>query len=1029
MAPSPDFLLVIFFTAILHVQAFSQDVHSAHTIYNSGVSELAKNPEKAYQLLEKAMRLSKENNDWDIYLKSVTKLGSFNLQNAEHRDEVFGWLKDAYQTVKDPHKNDDLAKLHYWIAEYYNRITIEIDTPIFHYKHALKIWTELKGETSQEVSNCYHGLGNIFKYYKFDFYEAEKCYEKALMIREKIGFDDQDALYKNYYSLAATNRSQFDFEKALSYGARTLEIAKNLGSYYSRAVTDRSQFEKAIAYNVTTLEEAKTLGIRRFELATGMVANIYRDMQQSDLAKTHYLTALRLNATTKDLESRAWYYLCLGENFKKDSLFTEALQHFNKAYVLYKNPAVKDQDLFLHLLTAMMETYSENNDDQNFGRIRKEIFGELSSLSKLQSESASLAWEEIGEHHFRKLNYDSALFCYQEGLKAAVKGFDSNDVSTNPSEGQIGFNYFISELLTKKASALKSKSLIDEDRALLGQSMDCLLLAERLVSLQRNSLDLEAAKWAFLDEQYDLYENILSTLHEGTAFFQKDTVHQLAFRYFEQSKARSLADALTQAEFSNQITAQDSLFRILNELKRQLFSTQDLINRELHATADSENLLKLRENIVQLDQKIQACKLAIEESHPGYFRAKYGYQNPSISEIQNLLREKRQVLIEFFWGNESVYAIGVGEKHVVFKKIGAVDSIASVVNNVLFHLHPDKSSMSVEAFDLYSTNAFKLYTILIEPFASLLTDINRIQIIPDGAIGQVPFEILLEGKAESKQVNYLALKYLIKSYAVGYAYSSSMLLDRESRRRSSHPSMLAVGFSGNQTFNGSSLKLRDIEGTEQELKALENRFESGRFLTDEDATEYNFKSIAPGFDIIHLAVHGMGDVQNDFAASLYFTSPASGDEDGELHAYELYGLKLKAFLAVLSSCESGLGRGYKGEGMISMASAFTYSGCENTLMSLWQVNDQASIELIDNFYSNLLDGESIDDALRKSKLSYLEKADELTADPKIWAPLVAYGTLDGLKLNDRSSIYLVAGGITILAILVLSFRRLKRSAS
>jgi hypothetical protein len=98
-------------------------------------------------------------------------------------------------------------------------------------------------------------------------------------------------------------------------------------------------------------------------------------------------------------------------------------------------------------------------------------------------------------------------------------------------------------------------------------------------------------------------------------------------------------------------------------------------------------------------------------------------------------------------------------------------------------------------------------------------------------------------------------------------------------------------------------------------------------------------------------------------------------------------------------------------------------------MSLWKVNDQASIELIDNFYSNLLDGESIDDALRKSKLRYLEKADELTADPKIWAPLVAYGSLDGLKGNDRSRIYLVAGGITILAILVLSFKRFKRSAS
>ena len=134
-------------------------------------------------------------------------------------------------------------------------MTNEIDRPIFHYRKAKKIWTTVKGEWSEEVSNCYHGLGNIYKYYKFDFYEAEKCYEKALLIREKIGFDDSDALYKNYYSLAATNRSQYDFEKALSYGTKALELAKQFGS--------------------------KELGPLRTEMSSGMLANIYRDMNQS----------------------------------------------------------------------------------------------------------------------------------------------------------------------------------------------------------------------------------------------------------------------------------------------------------------------------------------------------------------------------------------------------------------------------------------------------------------------------------------------------------------------------------------------------------------------------------------------------------------------------------------------------------------------------------------------------------------------------------------------------------------------------
>jgi len=64
-------------------------------------------------------------------------------------------------------------------------------------------------------------------------------------------------------------------------------------------------------------------------------------------------------------------------------------------------------------------------------------------------------------------------------------------------------------------------------------------------------------------------------------------------------------------------------------------------------------------------------------------------------------------------------------------------------------------------------------------------------------------------------------------------------------------------------------------------------------------------------------------------------------------------LKLKARLAVLSACESGLGKSYSGEGMVSMASAFTYAGCQDILMSLWKVQDQIAVQLMNDFYKNL----------------------------------------------------------------------------
>jgi len=84
------------------------------------------------------------------------------------------------------------------------------------------------------------------------------------------------------------------------------------------------------------------------------------------------------------------------------------------------------------------------------------------------------------------------------------------------------------------------------------------------------------------------------------------------------------------------------------------------------------------------------------------------------------------------------------------------------------------------------------------------------------------------------------------------------------------------------------------------------------------------------------------------------------------------------------------------------------------------VNDQASLQIMDNFYQHLSEGESIDEALKQAKLHYLASSDELTADPKVWAPLIAYGHLDNVFKKDNSRIYIITGFCSAV-ILLLSF--------
>jgi CHAT domain-containing protein len=173
-----------------------------------------------------------------------------------------------------------------------------------------------------------------------------------------------------------------------------------------------------------------------------------------------------------------------------------------------------------------------------------------------------------------------------------------------------------------------------------------------------------------------------------------------------------------------------------------------------------------------------------------------------------------------------------------------------------------------------------------------------------------------------------------------------------------------------------------------------------QFLS-EAATEKAFWQHAPHSRILHLAMHSSLDVENPLFSTLVF-SQANEDtldtqNDGFLHAYELYQMNLNADLIVLSACESGYGKLLQGEGMMSLARSFQYAGSKNILMSLWQVDDKSTSDLMMQFYKNLDRGLPKDEALRKAKLNLLENSP--FRHPCYWAGFILSG--DDLPIRHR----------------------------
>ena len=178
----------------------------------------------------------------------------------------------------------------------------------------------------------------------------------------------------------------------------------------------------------------------------------------------------------------------------------------------------------------------------------------------------------------------------------------------------------------------------------------------------------------------------------------------------------------------------------------------------------------------------------------------------------------------------------------------------------------------------------------------------------------------------------------------------------------------------------------DANSLNSNLKAMD--FSASRALaTSSELGQYRY---------LHFATHGVLDTERaDLSALLLSLVDESGKaQDGFLRAYDIYNLSLSADLVVLSACQTGLGKEYKGEGLVGLTRGFMYAGAARVVVSLWNVNDRATSELMAKFYQKMLpkNGEAVERpaaALRSAQIEMWKQ--KQWAAPYYWAAFVLQG--------------------------------------
>lgn len=319
--------------------------------------------------------------------------------------------------------------------------------------------------------------------------------------------------------------------------------------------------------------------------------------------------------------------------------------------------------------------------------------------------------------------------------------------------------------------------------------------------------------------------------------------------------------------------------------------------------------------------------------------------------------------------------------------------------------------------DLPSTAqaADALSQILLAPIARKLQN-QRLLIIPDGALRTISFAALTVPGTDPK-AEFVPL--LVNHEIVYLPSASSLHVLRETELKNRTPAPKTLAVLANPVFNA--------EGTSQlETSALDLELELDRSalkrsclgkLTDLPDTETEAREIlkhvppaerlvATGFDAsyefvtspqirqyrnIHFATHGcFDDNPNLSGIALSRVDRQGNSRKGFLRLQDIFQLDLPAELVVLSACETAKGKDIRGNGIVGLTRGFMYAGSARVVSSLWNVNDEATAELMHLFYQEMLSAnKSPAAALRAAQLQMWQQ--KKWQNPYSWAAFTLQG--------------------------------------
>lgn len=249
----------------------------------------------------------------------------------------------------------------------------------------------------------------------------------------------------------------------------------------------------------------------------------------------------------------------------------------------------------------------------------------------------------------------------------------------------------------------------------------------------------------------------------------------------------------------------------------------------------------------------------------------------------------------------------------------------------------------------------------IFPIEEIIRKKKLLIIVPHRNLHHLPFSLLFTFDRE----------YLISKYEIVYLSGPRLL-------------KICHGQTQRQIKKMSCLIIADPTGdlnyARAEAKSIKKYIPKAEQIIGKRATKEKVMAFISKYNIIHFACHARFNIENPIFSHLLL----SGKKDGlsRMEVNEIFNLKLKkANLVILSACESALGMPTKGDEITCLTRAFIYAGAPSVIVTLWEIDDEATAELMGEFYKHFSRGEKTANAIRLAQIKMMKKYQ----NPYLWA--------------------------------------------